>query len=465
LNWGWENFEMAGTAYGAASDGTPSNRANKYIDSLAGGSRWYNSSGSSGTVTISYALLDGADPYGLFSGNGYSWSVAFEAALTGAMSAWEAVAAVDFVSTTYDAADIWYWSNDSDQIGDSSYLGSHDFPYYGSEPLYGMFNNQYTYANTTAVGGLMYNTFVHELGHGLGLAHPHDGGYGKSATNFPGVSSAFGDYGTYNLNQGIYTVMSYNDGWSDAPTPSSYIYGSSVGPMALDIAAIQMIYGANTSYATGASTYTLPTENTAGTGWSCIWDAGGTDVISNAGSSTACTINLNAATLTGTYGGGYVSRNSSIIGGFTIANGVVIENATGGSGADTITGNSASNTLSGGGGADTLTGGLSGDILIGGTGADIFNFDSTSEVSSGSYADVITDFTHGTDYIDLSGIDANTKKKGDQAFLYSSNSTYKAYSVWLKDEVLYGDVNGKKGAEFHIALTDVTVLDKWDFVL
>ena len=103
---------MAGTAYGAASDGTPSNRANKYIDSLAGGSRWYNSSGSSGTVTISYALLDGADPYGLFSGNGYSWSVAFEAALTGAMSAWEAVAAVDFVSTTYDAADIWYWSND-----------------------------------------------------------------------------------------------------------------------------------------------------------------------------------------------------------------------------------------------------------------------------------------------------------------------------------------------------------------
>ena len=117
------------------------------------------------------------------------------------------------------------------------------------------------------------------------------------------------------------------------------------------------------------------------------------------------------------------------------------------------------------GGADTLTGGLSGDILIGGTGADIFNFDSTSEVSSGSYADVITDFTHGTDYIDLSGIDANTKKKGDQAFLYSSNSTYKAYSVWLKDEVLYGDVNGKKGAEFRIALTDVTVLDKWDFVL
>ena len=174
---------------------------------------------------------------------------------------------------------------------------------------------------------------------------------------------------------------------------------------------------------------------------------------------------MNAATLTGTYGGGYVSRNSSIIGGFTIANGVVIENATGGSGADTITGNSASNTLSGGGGADTLTGGLSGDILMGGTGADIFNFDSTSEVSSGSYADVITDFTHGTDYIDLSGIDANTKKKGDQAFLYSSNSTYKAYSVWLKDEVLYGDVNGKKGAEFHIALTDVTVLDKWDFVL
>ena len=36
---------------------------------------------------------------------------------------------------------------------------------------------------------------------------------------------------------------------------------------------------------------------------------------------------------------------SASIGGFTIANGVTIENATGGSGNDTLTGNSAANVL------------------------------------------------------------------------------------------------------------------------
>jgi hypothetical protein len=39
---------------------------------------------------------------------------------------------------------------------------------------------------------------LHELGHALGLAHPHDGGPAPDATLFPGVTAAFGDYGDYN---------------------------------------------------------------------------------------------------------------------------------------------------------------------------------------------------------------------------------------------------------------------------
>ena len=476
---------MTGTAYGAAISGKPTNGANKYIDSLAGGSRWFNSSGTSSTVTISYALLEGTDPYSVISGQGHAWSDGFKSALTGAMKSWEAVANVKFSESTSANADIFYWSVNNDQIGGSDILGWHDLPapYNSGEPAYGAFNYQYIAADTTTIGGLMYSTFVHELGHGLGLAHPHDGGYARDATKFPGVRKPFDDFGTDKLNQGIYTVMSYNDGWVDMPTPYSGIYGSSIGPMALDIATIQMMYGSNTSYATGNTTYQLPTENAAGTGWKCIWDAGGSDTITNVGSSIACTINLNAATLTGTYGGGYISLNSGVVGGFTIANGVTIENAAGGDGADTLTGNSAANrliggagadtlsgglgddTLSGGNGDDVLTGGLGADTLTGGSGADRFVFNTSKEITFGSYSDTITDFVHGTDFIDVSKIDPNSKLRGDQAFLFSSDGMYKAYSLWFVGGVVYADTNAKAGAEFHIALTSVSLLDKWDFIL
>jgi Ca2+-binding RTX toxin-like protein len=98
-----------------------------------------------------------------------------------------------------------------------------------------------------------------------------------------------------------------------------------------------------------------------GTGWACIWDAGGNDTITNAGSSAACTINLNAAPLTGKDAGGLVSRDAGIIGGYTIAHNVTIENATGGSGNDILIGNAAANVLDGGAGIDKMTGGAGDD--------------------------------------------------------------------------------------------------------
>ena len=143
--------------------------------------------------------------------------------------------------------------------------------------------------------------------------------------------------------------------------------------MAFDIAALQYLYGANMTYNTGADTYVLPTVNAVGTGWSCIWDAGGSDTISNAGSSEACTIDLNDAPLTGANAAGYVSSVTDIVGGFTIANGAQIENAVGGSGSDTLIGNELANTLSGGAGDDTLQGNSGNDTLNGGANNDTLN--------------------------------------------------------------------------------------------
>ena len=354
--------------------GDPGTYSSDYINGLVWGGGWSNE-----TV---YFTID----QGLYSGDG--WLTHQITAIDSAVAAYNNVCNIDlsYVSPGDVNVDIIFATlNNSDFVANFgiSALGIHEVPEgtdnfapfgLGAEVCLGVYNWSLFSADTDSfdIGGFDYVTLIHELGHGLGLAHPHDGG--GDSTIFPGVTSSFGDYGNNDQNQGIFTTMSYNDGWqTQYPSHTDIGYGYQGTPMAFDIAALQILYGANNSYNTGTNTYYLPTVNgqNQNTYWSCIWDAGGTDTISNAGSSIICTINLNAAPLTGANAGGYVSWNSNIVGGFTIANGVVIENATGGSGNDILTGNSADNILNGGAGNDTL---------VGGNGNDTYIVDSTSDV-------------------------------------------------------------------------------------
>jgi Ca2+-binding RTX toxin-like protein len=197
--------------------------------------------------------------------------------------------------------------------------------------------------------------FLHEVLHSLGIGHPHD--IGGGSTVMLGVVDLYSDGGDLDLNNSINTVMTYRNA-NDHPELGSLInyenMGRSQTPMALDVAALQHLYGVNLQTRTGDDTYYIPwLTGSLSQGWSCIWDAGGTDTLS-AENGNSAVIDLRAASLVGEFAGGRLSWQEGNYGGFTIANGAIIENAVGSSGDDVIYGNAYNNIVTSGYGNDEL---------------------------------------------------------------------------------------------------------------
>jgi serralysin len=343
---------------------TPS--TNVFLNALQWGGWHWTDGGSAGTNITYYFHPGGRDLTGVFgagSGTSLTWLSYEEAAYEAALQQWANVANITFTEVfSYSEADFveFIYLNSS-----STVLGAHETPESASGSdgtAWGAYNDAGTGWDSSGLqnGGYGFVTLVHEIGHGLGLAHPHDNGGGSGL--FPGVSSS-SDTGDNGLNQGIFTTMSYIDGWSGLGSSPSNNYGWQGGPSAFDIAAIQYLYGANTTYNSGSNNYLLGNVSGLPNQISTIWDTGGTDTITYNGS-YGSTFNLNAATLLNAPGGGgfvsYVhgAPTSSLDhwNAFTIANGVVIENVTAGSGNDLVylSSQNVANLIDGNGGTDTL---------------------------------------------------------------------------------------------------------------
>ncbi len=146
---------------------------------------------------------------------------------------------------------------------------------------------------------------------------------------------------------------------------------------------------------------------------------------------------------------------------------------------DTLTGGAGNDTLIGGIGNDKLIGGLGKDTMTGGAGLDDFDFNKVAEIGRGATRDVIRDFVHLVDDIDLSTIDANGAAAGNAAFkfLAAKGAAFTGLAGqlrWFQDNrpgalndktIIEGDINGNRVADFQIQLTGLKSLTGGDFIL
>ncbi|WP_296816124.1 M10 family metallopeptidase C-terminal domain-containing protein [Brevundimonas sp.] len=264
-------------------------------------------------------------------------------------------------STTFPA-----WATGSADVNISpSEIVDGRYRIYSSETLF----NYSRWSPTYDPGTRNFSVLLHEILHGLGVPHP--GEYNRNANE----EITYLNHADYAQDTGQYTVMSYF-GAHESGANHLGSFGSTL--LLHDVAAMQLLYGANMTTRTGDTVYGF-NSNAGRTSYDfninwrpvvTIWDAGGQDTLDCSGYSVNQVIHLRE---------GLFSNIGGLTSNVSIAFGAVIENAVGGAGHDQLTGNAADNRLDGGAGDDWLYGGAGADWLVGGAGLDRVRIDGWAE--------------------------------------------------------------------------------------
>ena len=393
------NYSWYSQNYGELADGVLNFGFWENIEELA------NSYYVNATGTIAFDEVFNSEAFSTFSAGQR------ELAREG-IALWDDLIAISFRETKSGNADITFGNTDTggaqayaylpfgDRL-DASYSTQFDFDEVGR--LSGdVWIDGFVASNFNPLTDSYYakTTMVHELGHSLALSHPgdydaldDDDGDGEPD---PITYASDASYAQDSLQ---YSIMSYFDAYETGAQHIDWSllnFSYAATPLVHDIAAIQRIYGTDTTTRTGNTVYGFnSTADRAEFDFAqnkrpvvAIWDAGGVDTLDFSGWNTDSIIDLNEGAFSSGGGidefltleqvnsnraaQGFAPRNQAAFDFYeslknqlglesglfkdnvSIAYGAVIENAVGGGGGDRLIGNSANNTLTGGTGADVF---------------------------------------------------------------------------------------------------------------
>ena len=150
-----------------------------------------------------------------------------------------------------------------------------------------------------------------------------------------------------------------------------------------------------------------------------------------------------------------------------VAGGAGRDKVNGGIGDDLVFGGSENDKVFGGRGDDTVIGNLGRDVLTGGNGVDEFRYLARADSGVGANRDVIVDFAHGTERINLRKVDGDSVEFGKQGLKFIGDDHFSGEAGELRatGNVAAADFDGDGAADFQIEVKDVAELHRHDFII